>query len=657
MTAAAATPADVLDALCPTSPATPLPGGYMGKLLHVDLTSGRCRDLGLPEEPLLRRYWGGQALATYLLLHLLPLDARPYGPENVVVMLTGPIAGTGLTPGGTKMTAVFLSPATEHTLGRAATSGFWAMALKAAGYDGVIVTGAAARPTYLYVADGQAELRDASHVWGKGTRETEDRLRLDVGHPDARVACIGPAGEHLVRAAMLVNDYNHTAAHGLGAVLGAKKLKAVVARGTRRPPLRDKARLIDAGERWRVTLKPRTYTVEKRLHSVGHGEDWGAITRNNWRSTIIADQNRGFDQNRVTLRPCFQCPRLCPWDAEIGEGPYKGTIVHFNAGSEWMDTFYNLGIEGNAVLYLSERINDLGVECSHFADGAGLAYEAWEKGLLGPDRTDGLALEWGNAEVADRLLERCARREGWLGDLLAEGPKQLAAALGGEAEQWVVHTKGGTPAQHEWRPQIGNMLRELVASGGMKPQGGGSARPAPDLAYRERWGPLAPDQPDGWAWSHILSEQYRQACGMMGACWFALAADQPDALNSMVDALAATTGWDVTLDEALEAGHRSMLLQSLFGTQRGWRAEDDWTDVGPRFLEPIPDGKYAGFTIAKWLPAIVQEYYRLSGRDESTGRPLRATLTRLGLEEFAAWSAEGPPPPVRGRQEADASGR
>jgi aldehyde:ferredoxin oxidoreductase len=177
----------------------------------------------------------------------------------------------------------------------------------------------------------------------------------------------------------------------------------------------------------------------------------------------------------------------------------------------------------------------------------------------------------------------------------------------------------------------------------MKPQGGGSARPAPDLAYRERWGPLAADQPDGWAWSHILSEQYRQACGMMGACWFALAADQPDALRSMVDALAATTGWDVTLDEALDAGHRSMLLQSLFGTQRGWRAEDDWTDVGPRFLEAIPDGKYAGFTIAKWLPALVQEYYRLSGRDETTGRPLRATLTRLGLEEFLPWSAEAAP--------------
>jgi aldehyde:ferredoxin oxidoreductase len=624
--------------LFPAVRRTQLPGGYMGKLLRVDLDAGRCWAVNLPEEPVLRKFWGGQALATYILLQMLPLDATPLSPENPVVMMTGPIAGTGLTPGGTKMTAVFLSPATHHTLGRSATSGFWASALKEAGYDGIIITGVADRPTYLYVNDGEVELRDASHVWGLGTRATEDALRAEVGHQDARVAAIGPAGEHLVHAAMLMNDYNHAAAHGVGTILGYKKVKAIVARGTQRPPLHDKRRLLDAGARWRKALKPLTFKVEAR-HTVGHAKAWGAITKRNWRETIISpDDAKGFDQNEITPRPCFQCPRLCPWDAVIGEGPHKGTVVHFDAGSEWIDTFINLGLQGNDVLYLAERINDLGIECSHFADGAGLAFEAWEKGLLGPDRTDGLELTWGNFAAIETLMERCARREGWLGNLLADGPKELAAALGGDAPQWVVHTKGGTPAQHDWRPLIGQMLRELVASGGMKPQGGGSKAPPPDLRYREPWGPLADDQPEGWAWSQIISEQHRQFCGQMGACWFAQNANAPDGLNSMVDALSATTGWDVTLDEALDVGHRSMLLQSIFATQRGWRAEDDYTDVGPRFLEPVPDGKYQGFTIAKWLPDLVHEYYRLSGRHERSGRPYRATLTRLGLEEFDAWS-------------------
>ena len=617
---------------------TRLPGGYMGKILRVDMTLRKCTEMNLPEEPLLRKYWGGQLLAEYVLLNELPLGIDPYDAKNVIVGMTGPITGTGFTPGGTKMCFVYLSPATRHTIGRAATSGYLGTSLKAAGYDGVIVTGAAQTPKYLYIGEDRVELRDASKVWGKGVRDTEDMLRKDSGHRDARVGCIGPAGENLIRAAMLVNDYNHTAAHGLGAVMGSKKLKAFVAWGTKRPRVHEKSKLIDAGARWAKALSPRKTTVEKRLTSVGHGEDWGAITKLNWRSTIITDEAEGLDRNRVTLRPCFQCPRMCPWDVEIGEGRHTGKIGHFNAGSEWMDTFYNLGFKGNDVLYLSERINDLGIECSHFACGAGLAFEAWEKGVLGPDKTDGLKLEWGDLAAVETLLERCARRETWLGNILADGPKELAEELGGEAKNWVVHTKGGTPAQHEWRPLLSQMLRELVASGGMKPQGAGGKEPPADLLYRENWGPLDPNQPDGWPQSHLITEQIRQACGLMGGCWFALNDKPPDGVHSMIDALNATTGWDVSIDEAIDAGHRSIILQSVFGTQRGWIADHDWQDVGPRFLEPIPDGKYKGFTIAKWLPGLIYEYYQLSGRHEKTGRPYIDTLQRLGLEEFVEWS-------------------
>jgi aldehyde:ferredoxin oxidoreductase len=620
--------------LFPATRTTPLPGGYMGKLLRVDLTSGTCTDVNLPEEPLLRKLWGGQALASYILLRELPLDAKALQPANVIVGLTGPITGNGFTPGGTKLCAVYLSPATHYTLGRGATSGFWGVAIKAAGYDGFIITGASPEPVYLYLHDGQVELRDAGAVWGLGTRATEEALKREVGRPDARVGCIGPAGEHLVHAAMLVNDYNHVAAHGLGAVMGSKKLKAIVAWGTRRPPIRDKAALIEAGRRWRATIEP--YTVEQRRYKLDHG---GVGNFHNWRSSALPPDLMGNRENNVIqLRPCFQCPRLCPFDMTIGDGDYTGTLGHFNAGGEWMDTFFNLDIKGNDVFYLAERINDLGIECSHYADGAGLAFEAWEKGLLGPDRTGGLELKWGDTTAADRLLEMCARREGWLGNLLADGPKELAQALGGDAPQWVVHTKGGTPAQHEWRPLIGNMLRELVASGGMKPQGGGTNNPPPDLRYREHWGPLDPRTPNGWPHSQVISEQFRQMAGLMGACWFAQGHMKPDGLNSMIDALNATTGWDVTLEEGLVAGHRAMILQSLFGTQRGWRAEHDWTDVGPRFLEPMADGPYEGFTVAEFLPGLIHDYYRESGRHELSGRPFRKTLSELGLEEFEEWA-------------------
>lgn len=621
--------------LFPQKRLTRLPGGYMGRILRVNLTTGSMKDENLPEEPLLRRFLGGQALATYILLGELPLQAKPYGTESKVVMMTGPITGTGFTPGGTKVTAVYLSPLTDYSLGRGASSGFWAVYLKAAGYDGIIIEGAAAKPTYLFINDGKAELRDASRVWGKGARETEDLLKQEVGIKDAKVMCIGPAGEHLVHGAMLVNDYNNNAAHSGGAVFGSKKLKAIVVYGTARPRIHDRGKLIDAGLRWRKTLQ--VYSVEDRK-SVGYARQLEALPNLNFRSTLVGDHNRGFDKNRVIQRPCFQCARLCPWDVEIGEGPFRGKIGHFNGGAEWMDTFWNLGVKGNATLYLAERINDLGIECSHFAFGAGVMFEAWEKGLLGPEDTGGLRLEWGSVEVIDRLLDMAARREGKWGNLLAEGPVEVAQAIGGEAPKWIVHTKKGTPAMHDWRPHFGQMLRELVASGGMKPQGGGTASPPPDLRYREQWGPLDRDDPTGWPWSNVLAEQYRQFCGLTGGCWFAQMHLKPDGLNSIVDSLNATTGWNFNLDEALVAGHRSMILQSIFGTQRGWIAEHDWQNVGPRFLEPVPDGKYKGFTIAKWLPEMVYEYYRLSGRHEKSGRPFMDTLSRLGLEEFKEWA-------------------
>src|SRR3990172_12143613 len=623
--------------LFPTHRTTALPGGYMGKILRVDLTNGTLKDENLPEEPILKKFIGGEELALYILLKELPINATHLGTENIVVMMTGPLTGNGFTPGGTKMTAVYLSPLTGNTLGRGATSGYWETCLKAPGYDGLILTGASPKPVYLYIDEGKAELRDAANFWGLGTRATEDRLREAVGHQEAKVLCIGPAGENLNRAAMLANDYNHFAAHSGGAVFGSKKLKAIVVHGTRRPTYRDKAKLVDAGWRWRGTLQQ--HDVQKKKTKYGAGEAWGALNNLNWRSTELSPAHiQGFDQNDVVLRPCFQCARMCPWDATIGEGPFKGTLLHFNAGGEWLDSFFNLGIKGNSVLYLAERINDLGIECSHFSCGAGVAFEAWEKGLLDPDKTNGLRLEWGNVDAVEKLLEMAARREGWLGNLLAEGPKQLAEAIGGDAPKWAVHTKGGTPAMHEWRPMLGQMLRGLVASGGMKPQGGGSGKPPPALPYPEKRGPLSRDNADGWAWSQVLSEQYRQFTGIFGGCWFAQMNQKADGLNTIVDAFNAITGWNFSMDEALQAGHRSMILQSLFGTQRGWVADFDWQDVGPRFLEPIPDGKYKGFTIAKWLPDLVYEYYRLSGRHERTGRPFEETLDQLGLEEFTRWS-------------------
>jgi aldehyde:ferredoxin oxidoreductase len=612
--------------------------GYMGRFLRVDLTRGTVTPEDLPDAAILRRYVGGEALAAWFVLRELPRGAQALDPEAVVAMFSGPLTGTGFTPGGAKITAAFLSPMTGNSLGLSNTAGYWGVELKQAGYDGLIVSGASPRPVFLWITEREASLRDATHLWGKGTRDAEKELREEVGTPDARVAVIGPAGEHRVRSGMVLNDYGHSLAHGVGAIFGAKKLKAIVVHGTRRPRVHDRDAVIAAGDRWRAVVHKRTPAVKR---GVGYGATWGAVNKLNWRSSVIEPEDtRGFDANRITMRPCFQCNVLAPWVAEIGEGAYKGELLQFNGGTEVLDAFYNLGVKGNDVLHLWGRINDVGIECAHFSCAAGVAFEAYEKGLLTRDQTGGLELTWGNIAAIDRLLDMAARREGWLGELLAQGPADLAEAIGGDAPKWAVHVKRGVPAMHDWRPLMGDMLRELTASGAMKPQGGGLAKPPPDLAYREQWGPLDPRSPEGWARSHLLTEQYRHFMGLAGACWHAQNPEKPDGLKSIVDSLNATTGWDFTLDESLEAGHRAILMRSLFDVQRGWKAEDDWTKVGPRFLEPVPDGKYQGFTIARHLPGLIQEYYELSGRHPASGRPFLATLERLGLEEFAAQSHE-----------------
>jgi aldehyde:ferredoxin oxidoreductase len=614
------------------------PNGYMGRFLRVDLTRGTVKSENLPDTTILRRYLGGEALSAWYVMRELPLSVRALDRDAMIAMFTGPLTGTGFTPGGAKICAAFLSPMTGNSLGYSNTAGYWGVELRQAGYDGIILTGAAAGPVYLFITDTEVVLRDASRVWGKGTRESEELLRVEVGLPDARVATIGPAGENRIKAGMVVNDFGHNLAHGVGAIFGSKNLKAIVIRGTRRPPVCDRGKLIAAGDRWRAVVTKRTPAMKR---TVGYGGSWGAVNKLNWRSSVIEPEDtRGFETNRVTLRPCFQCNVLAPWVVEVGEGPHKGDLLQFNGGTEVLDAFYNLGIKGNDVLYLWHKINDVGIECAHFSCAAGIAFEAWEKGLLTREQTGGLELKWGDVQVVERLLEMTARREGWLGELIAQGPKELADAIGGDAPNWAVHVKGGVPAMHDWRPLIGDMLRELVASGTMKPQGGGLASPPPDLTYRENWGPLDPRKPDGWAHAHFVTERYRHFMGLIGGCWHAQNPDKPDGLKSIVDSLAAATGWDFTMDESLEAGHRAILLRSLFDAQRGWKAEDDWINVGPRFLEPVPDGKYKGFTIAPFLPGLIQEYYRLSGRDPASGRPSLATLKRLGMDEFARHSHE-----------------
>jgi len=611
---------------------TPLPGGYMGKILRVNLTTGTISAENLPEEPVLRKWIGGKGLGQLILHHELAPGVSPLSPENPLIFTTGPLTGTGLTPGGTKYIITTLNYETGFTLGNARGSGYWGPLLKFSGYDGIIVTGSSKKPVYLWVNEGKAELRDAANIWGKDSHDTEDLVKNEVGQSGASVLTIGPAGENLVSYAMITNDKNHCASHsGVGAIMGSKRLKAIAVYGTKQIPIKDKAAVWEAGKKWGSKLV--TYTPKSRFVA-GTNEAYGTPAKN-WQTTLLPNHSKDFDTQKITLRPCYSCIRSCPYDAELTMGPHKGYVCTMGAGGENMEgSAFIFGIGGNEVRYLSDVYDRLGIEASGAGNAIALAIECFEKGLLTTKETDGLELHFGDAELIEKLAGKVARREGWLGKAMGLGAKRLGELIGGDAPKFAVHVKGAGPNLHEWRPWTAVMLGQITGSGtGWLGSGFDMKRGAPDLGFPK---PTNRATQQGKAQELFAHTKGRGLWEVSGLCWFGVNEAVEGGFQEAVNALAGTTGWkDLTLEECLTVGERSWNLERIFNIEHGLTPEDDYKNVGPRFLEPVPDGQYKGFTVAKWLPGLVFEFYRECGWNERTGKPYLDTLKRLGIEEYA----------------------
>lgn len=629
------------DSIFPKRRSTPVPGGYMGKILRVNLTDGKLTDLNLPEDKILRQYVGGQGLGQLIILHELPAGAGPLSAENPITIMTGPMTGNGKTPSSTVTTITVFNNITRFLDGNvgaitsANAAGYFGSNLKFAGYDGIVVTGASKKPVYLWIKNGRAELKDASHLWGKDAYETGDMIRAEVGEPQAEVMTIGPAGENLLAAAMVASGGNHSASHGGGAVFGFKKLKAIAAFGSRKVPAKNPEKLADAGNQWRS--KMRVYAYPQDRYGSGYPDVLKTIINRNFQSSLFPEVTKDFKVLEYTPRPCYECNKQCPYDILLTTGTHTGYKASVNGGSEQLEAFYTLGIGGPDVYYLADIINRQGIDGCFFGCAAGLAFEAYSKGLINKTQTDGLELKWGDAEVAEKLIYKMVRREGWLGNLMAEGPKVLAEAIGPEGLKMVVHIKGGAPALHDWRPYTTQMLGQMTATGGGKPRFQGfELGPWAELGYPQKTHTL--ESREGKAKESFTGGMFRIACSGLGVCWFG---ESGATILTTVDALSGVTGWDVTKDEVMAMGERAWQLEHIFHLRHGWTPDDDLKNVGQRFLDPIPDGDFKGHSVAKFLPDLFTDFYKECGWDPKTGKPMMATLKRLGMEEFAFMSADG----------------
>ncbi|MBI4333420.1 MAG: hypothetical protein HY673_19310 [Chloroflexi bacterium] len=626
--------------LFPARRTRPLPGGYMGKILRVNLSEKKITEENVPEPEVLRKYPGGQSLAQLILAHELPEGATPLSPENRLVFMVGPLTGTGKTPAGTAYTITTLSNITrfgDHGPGAivsASAMGYWGVYLKFAGYDGIIVSGASKYPVYLWINNGKAELRDASKVWGKDSQESIELVKAEVGQPEAKAAAIGPAGENLVTSALVVSDHNHTASHGAGVVMGAKKLKAIAVYGNKRVLVKDAAKLEEAGNRWRSKISP--YEYPKSRYGSGLGAMLKTLVAKNFQSTLLPAATQDFDKQEFVPRPCYECNRQCPYDVKLNTGEHAGTLVSLNAGSEHFEgAAFTFGVTGPDVLYLADVVNRLGMEASHFGCAAGVAFEAYQNGLITAKQTDGLELRWGDAKVVEEVMAKTAKREGWLGNLIADGVRPAVEKIGGEARKFVANIKGGAPAMHDWRPYTGIMLGQIISSGGVKSQFSAweYRDAAPDLGYT---GMTDRSTPSGKGREVQVHGANKLFCGACGVCWFGQPIGTPGTLQDMLDALEAVTGWQgLNRDEAIMMGERAWQLEHILHMRYGWTPEEDLTNLGPRLLERLPDGPFKGFTVAKFLPDLVYDFYRACGWTVPGGKPTPETLRRLGMEDFS----------------------
>ncbi len=607
--------------------------GYTGKLLQVDLDAGTTRELALQPD-LARAYIGGSGLAARLYLDLF--SAPPYpGPldaDNPLIVMTGPVAGH-LLPGSSRFAICARSPQTG-LWGEASCGGFFAPALKAAGFDGLIITGAASRPVYLLIGDGRAELHDASHLWGRDTYETDDALKASHGRA-ARTMSIGPAGENLVRYAAVVHDKGHVAGRtGMGAVMGSKQLKAIVAVGRGKPEVAAPAALKplreDALAKQQENLMSQTFQAYGTNGAMYVGSLMGDVPFGNWRSgewdddALLALDGATMSETILTgSGTCHSCSVACKREVAVADGPY---IVAQGPGPEYesVAAFGSMALVSDlaAIAAANDRCNRYGLDTISCGATIAFAIEATEAGLLHSD------LAWGDAAGMLAAIDDIAFRRG-VGDLLAKGSAAAAAQLGPEAAAFAVTVKGLEVAMHSPRAYHSLGIGYATAPRGACHNAANVYLAMGGVQYAELGveGGQPEQSSEGKAFTSAVGQDY---AAVQNAASFCMLNNINFTVTQMAEALAAVTGFPYTVAEIAQAGERLWQLKHGINLLLGATAADD--RLPPRLMEPLDDGPTASSVPDMGL--MLAEFYALRGLDDD-GRPARDRLERLGLLDLA----------------------
>jgi aldehyde:ferredoxin oxidoreductase len=625
--------------------------GWVGKLLRVDLTRRICKVE--PIDPYLG-FIGGRGISDWIVFQEMNPATKAMDPESVVAVGTGPLAGT-LAPGACRMNVSSKSVATGG-ISTANAGGHLAAEMKFAGFDQIVIQGRAEEPVYLFLRDGQAEIKDARPLWGKTTWETEEMIRRNHHDGEIRVASIGPAGENLCAQACLIVDKARAAGWGgCGAVFGSKNLKAIAVRGKR--PIR----LADPEAFWAYCKSLLQRISRSRASGIltrygTHGAyGVGGVdgktpqgVRNHRDEYWPAD--KGMYLREVVFRErweigrtaCFSCPTSCTHLYHLPGGKYGPLTVEGIHTNTVRALGSNLDVtDAEAVLRGQTLVNQLGLNTDGVGSILGWAFEAFERGLLTKADTDGLELIWGNGDAMVQLIEQIAYRRG-IGDLLARGVKEAAQVTGKGSEKFAMQVKGQEMNEQSVRSHKGWALGIFTSTRGAGHLSGASLveRLGMDQEKaRELFGTEAVTRPEAYEGKGAATawfESFKAVVDSMGLCYYMTAWIDMDllGLEEMASLFHKATGRKTSADELFKIGERIYNIEKAFNTlHAGFTREDDLPPE--RFLElPISGGPFAGAKIdLESYNRMLDEYYRAHGWDPATSWQTVSCLDRLGLDE------------------------
>ncbi len=609
-------------------------GGYMGKMLFVDLTRDELKDEVL-DDSFCRQFIGGYGIGARVLFSQQKAGVDALGPDNIFGILTGPLTGTPALS-GSRFTIVGKSPLTG-TWGDANSGGDFGPNLKFAGYDAVFFKGISARPVYLFINNGRAELKDARHLWGKDTFEVDDIIQGELGE-NAKILSIGPSGEKLSLISCPMNNKGRAPGRsGLGAVMGSKKLKAVVVTGTMEVPLADKARANEIRRQalgqlaepfaslFRNTGTPGI-TAGSALSGDSPVKNWGGVGIVDFPNVApIGDESVMPLQRRKYA--CWHCPLGCGGHMKAGkeypylEGAHKPEY-------ETLAAFGTMCLNNNveSIIMANDICNRYGLDTISAGCTIAFAIECYENGLITKRDTDGIELTWGNHAAIVAMTARLARREGF-GNILADGVRVAAAKIGKGADKYAMDIQGQEVPMHDPKLSFHQATTyRLDATPARHTQGGEGFVPAglPLPAFD-------PASFTGRGEAHKIASNFFHTVNAAGMCMFMYIC-LPNA-SVFTDFMSAVTGWDMTTDELLQTGERIANLRHAFNLREGLNPLQ--FRVPGRLLgkPPQKEGPLAGVNVDE--DTMAKEYLTAMDWDTRTTRPSRKKLEALGLKDVA----------------------